>query len=435
MGANWMTKRPPGRRRLLWTATLLLAGVVFAWLFFPKQKLPAYNSAAAERGLVERTIVATGKIRPTRTVEVGAEVSGLVSAVHVDIDTPVRAGQVLAEIEPTRLDAAVRQADALIRVAEGGVAEAEASIARERASVREAELALHRSSSLAERGLLSPSGLDKAQAVHARSQSALAGAVAQKQSRVAELASARAQQADARISRARARIISPIDGVVIARTINLGQTLAASFQTPRLFEIATDLTEMRMEVEVNEADIAGVQVGQAVRFRTEAYPEEHFVGKIVQVQPQATERDNVVSFLVIASFSNRDNRLKSRMSTTAEIITASRYRALRVPMAAVSFRPPVTGAGKVRLESISIRPSPRLTGGQPTPHRRVTQTVQPSTASQTGEHVWRVSPETESGLVRIPVRLGVRSDQWAEVLAGDVKVGDTLATGLASRAP
>lgn len=430
-----MTKRPPGRQRLLWTAGLLLLGVVFAWLFFPKQKPPSYETAAAERGLVERTIVATGKIRPTRTVEVGAEVSGLVSAVHVDIDTPVRAGQILAEIEPTRLDAAVRQADALIRVAEGGVAEAEASIARERANVREAEVTMRRSASLAGQGLLSPSGLEKAEAVLARTRAALRGATAQRQSRAAELARAQAQQADARTSRARARIVSPIDGVVIARTINLGQTLAASFQTPRLFEIATDLTDMRMEVAVNEADIAGVQVGQTVRFRTEAYPDEHFAGKIVQVQPQATERDNVVSFLAIASLSNRDNRLKSGMSTTAEIITASRYKALRVPLAAVSFRPPVTGVGKARLESISIRPSPRLTGGQPTPHRRVTQTVLPSATPQSGDHVWRISPETESGLVRVPVRLGVRGDRWVEVLAGDVKVGDTLATSLVSRAP
>lgn len=424
--AQAMKRKIPLRRWLI-GAVLVVATAVALWLLWPKPAAPSYRTAVIDRGHVERTIVAAGRLRATRTVEVGAEVSGLVSAVHVDINSTVSAGQALAAIEPTRLDAAVRQSDALIGVAQGGLAEADAAIVRERANLREAEQKLARATYLADRGLASAAALDTARTATQVAGAALNSAIAGRRMRVAEFDGAVARREDARSTRARATIISPIDGVVISRTIDPGQTLAASFQTPKLFEIAADLTDMRMEVSVNEADIADVRVGQKVRFTVDAYPEERFFGEVLQVQPQATEVDNVVAFQVVVAAPNPDRRLRPGMSTTAEIITQSKASVIRVPAAAAVFRPPVT-AGKTTLVNVSIRPSPRLTGGQPTPHRRVTR-VEGGTPSPTGDYVWRLSNGPGSDLVRVPVRFGVRGDQWIEIASGDLKVGDAVAIG------
>lgn len=426
--ATPVKKRGVRGRRLLIGAVLLLAAAVALWLLWPRPAPPSYRTAVIDRGQVERTIVAAGRLRATRTVEVGAEVSGLVSAVHVDVNSAVTAGQPLAAIEPTRLDAAVRQSDALIGVAQGGVAEADAAIVRDRASLREAEQKLARAEFLADRGLASTAALDTARTATQVAEAALNAAVASRRIRVAEFQGAVARREDTRSTRARATIVSPIDGVVISRTIDPGQTLAASFQTPKLFEIAADLTDMRMEVSVNEADIADVRVGQRVRFTVDAYPDQRFFGQVLQIQPQATEIDNVVAFQVVVAAPNPDRRLRPGMSTTAEIITHDRSNVIRVPAAAAVFRPPATGAGKTTLVNISIRPSPRLTGGKPTPHRRVTR-VEGGTPSPTGDYVWRLSDGPGSDLVPVPVRFGVRGDQWIEIASGDLKVGDPVAVG------
>lgn len=420
-----------GRRRLIGLVGLAFLASLLAWWLWPNAPTPSYRTAAVSRGTVERTILAAGKIRPTRTVEVGAEVSGLISNVHVNVNTPVAAGQVLAEVEPTRLDAAVRQADATILIARGALAEANAVAAREAANVREAEVALQRRSRLADLDLLSPVGLENAQIALLRAEAARDVALAQLQGRSAELQRAQAQREDVRTSRSRARITSPIDGVVIARTVDVGQTIAASFQAPRLFEIATNMTDMRMELAVNEADIADVRLGQTVKFQVEAYVDEVFNGQVVEVQPQASEANNVVTFLVVVAVDNTDGRLKPGMTTTAEIITVSRPNVMRVPAAAVAFQPVGIGMGKPKVERVSIRLSPRLTGGQPTPSRRTTVTNDEGARPVNSPHtVWRPSAAAEFGIVSVPVKLGARGDDWVEIVSGDLNVGDPVVTGM-----
>ncbi|MCZ8088355.1 MAG: efflux RND transporter periplasmic adaptor subunit [Brevundimonas sp.] len=419
--AGWLT-----RRKLIIVAVVALLSAA-ALVFWPSDRPDDYRTVTINRGTVESVVIAAGRLRPIRTVNVGAEVSGLVAEVHVDVNSRVEAGQALAEIEPTRLEAVVRQAEASIRIARGGQAEAEAALAREVANLREAEDNLRRRAELASRGLVSTSALESAQIAVDRARAEVQGAMAGKTSRTAEFDRASAQSEDARTALRRARIISPIDGVVISRSIDVGQTLAASFQTPTLFEIASDLSEMRMELSVNEADISEIRIGQDVRFSADAYPEIRFSGKVQQIQPQASVNDNVVSFQVIVAVVNRGGLLKPGMSTTAEIVTAKRSDVMRVPVPAIAFKPVIKGGGMVRIESISIRPSPRRSGGQPSPSGRVTRSdVPPSTDEIV---VWRLDPADRSNLVRVPVRIGIRSDEWIEIVSGDLKVGDVIVTG------
>lgn len=330
------------KRHKVWSVVIGLAlSVVVFQLVKPTKHDYEYVTATAGRGEVVRRVTASGKLRALNTIKVGAEVSGQITRVFVDFNSPVHAGQVLAEIDPTRLRARVQQTQAQVALAEAGLAQAQANAARAQTDIGVQEREFARRKQLSDLGFVSKSAYDTAQ-------SQLAGARAGTRSTAAAIASARAQisQSKAELSSAqldlsRTTIIAPTSGVIINKLVESGTTVAASFQTPNLFEIAADTTRMQVEASVDEADIGQVRVGQDVSFSVDAYPQERFRAVVRQIRQAATETANVVSYLVILEVDNRNGKLLPGMTANVEIVTGTEANVLRVPTTSLRFRPKV----------------------------------------------------------------------------------------------
>ena len=335
------------RRHEAWTALIVLGLIFVAYqILKPTKHDYAYVTERVTRGDVVRKVTASGKLRALNTIKVGAEVSGQITRVMVDYNSPVRAGQVLAEIDPTRLRARVEQAQAQVAVAQAALAQAQASAIRARTDIEIQQREFGRRQNLSNRGFVSRSTLDAAQ-------NTLAGARAGQRTAAAQVASARAQiaQANAELSSAmldlsRTTIVAPAAGVIINKLVEPGTTVAASFQTPNLFEIAADTTRMQVEASVDEADIGQVRVGQDVLFTVDAYPNERFRAVVRQIRKAATEMANVVSYLVILGVDNRDGKLLPGMTANVEIITGRVANVVRAPTTALRFRPKVADRPK-----------------------------------------------------------------------------------------
>jgi HlyD family secretion protein len=318
-------------------------GVVFAlglwWALRPTPKNYEYVTQAVDKGEVVRRVTASGKLRALNTIKVGAEVSGQITRVFVDFNSPVTKGQVLAEIDPTRLRARVQQSRAQVALAQASLAQAEASISRAHSDTGTQERDYRRRASLAKSGYLSTAGLDTSANALAASRAGARTAAAQAASARAQIAQAQAELSSAELDLSRSTIIAPASGVVINKLVEPGTTVAASFQTPNLFEIAADTTRMQVEASVDEADIGQVRDGQPVRFTVDAYPGETFAATVRQIRKSATELQNVVSYLVILDVDNKDGKLLPGMTANVEIITGKRPNVVRVPATALRFRP------------------------------------------------------------------------------------------------
>ncbi|PHR20788.1 MAG: efflux transporter periplasmic adaptor subunit [Sphingopyxis sp.] len=320
----------------------LIAILFFAILYkiiVPSAPEYEYVVEPVTRGEVARIVSASGKVRALNTIKVGSEISGQVTDVYVDFNSPVTAGQVLARIDPTRIDARVTQARAQVELARATLAQAEASIIRAQTDFAVQSREFKRQQELAEKGFVSKAGIDQAQNALATAQAALSTAKAQAQSGRAQIAQSTAELSSAQLDLNRTRIIAPTSGVVINKLVEPGTTVAASFQTPNLFEIAADTSRMQVEASVDEADIGQVRVGQTVRFTVDSYPDDTFVAKVGQIRKSATEAQNVVSYLVILDVDNKAGNLLTGMTANVEIVTGTRKNVLRVPASAIRFRP------------------------------------------------------------------------------------------------
>jgi len=295
---------------------------------------PAYVTETVNRGDLETSITATGNVKALNTVEVGTEVSGKILALHADYNDPVTKGQLLAEIDPEQLQAAEAQAKAQVLAARASVREARASLA-------EARLDAERSKDLAKKGLLSNKDLESAVAKAERADASLASAKAS-----STLAEASYDAARSRLGKTEIR--SPINGSVLSRAVEVGQTLNAGMQTPVLFTIAEDLRRMRISSRVDEADIGSVAVGQDASFTVDAYPENKFTSKVESVRNVSQVEQNVVSYEVLLSVENPDLLLKPGMTTTVEIITMSQKNVLLVTNKALRFTPPSMNKDSMR---------------------------------------------------------------------------------------
>ncbi len=384
------------RRHPIWSLliALVVIGIVYR-IVRPSPRTYAYLVERVDRGEVTSSVTASGKVRALNTIKVGAEVSGQVTRVFVDFNSPVTKGQVLAEIDPTRLNARERQARAQVALATAALSSAQATVGRAASDIATQRRDLARRESLAGRGYLANSTLDAAR-------NALAGSIAATRSASAQVASARAQiaQANAELGAAaldlsRTRIIAPASGVIINKLVEPGTTVAASFQTPNLFEIAADTTRMQVEASVDEADIGSVREGQPVRFTVDSYPRDTFNAAVRQVRKAATETQNVVSYLVILDVDNRNGKLLPGMTATVQIITGLRSKAVRVPTAALRFRP-----------RAADRP-----GEKPLP------------AGAAAVYVVGRDPYHP---VRRRILAGLSGEDYVEVLKGGLKVGDKV---------
>jgi len=351
-----------------------------------------YLTEKVDRGEIAATILSTGVVEPVTTVQVGTYVSGPIREIYVDYNSPVQKGQLVAKIDPAQFEVKVRQSEA-------NLANARARLEKARADLHLKELTFERNRRLRERELISADELDT-------SESNRAQAAAQLALERAGVAQAEASLDEARINLGYSEIRSPVDGVVVSRSVDVGQTVAASFQTPTLFEIAQDLTRMQVNASVSESDIGGAREGQLATFTVDAWPGRSFEGRVVQVRNAPIVVQNVVTYDVVIEVANPDLALRPGMTATVTITTARREDALRVPLRALRFRPEADGDADGGPAS-----------GAPDPP-----------AAPDAGSVFVMADAGEAR--RVEVRTGIRDERFAEVVAGELEPGDAVAVGL-----
>lgn len=333
----------------------LLAAFVLYKIIAPTPRTYEYVSDSIVAGEVVRNVTASGKLRALNTIKVGAEVSGQVTRVLVDFNSPVTAGQVLAEIDPTKFKARVQQAQAQVAVAQAAQAQAEAAIIRAKTDLEIQTREFGRQTELTNSGFVSKSRLDGTSNLLAAARASLRTSQAQLASARAQISQSSAELTSAMLDLRRTTIVAPTSGVVINKLVEPGTTVAAQFQTPNLFEIAADTTRMQVEASVDEADIGQVRDGQAVSFTVDSYPDSRFPAVVQQIRKAATETQNVVSYLVILEVDNKDGRLLPGMTANVEIVTGKVANVVRVPSTALRFQPRAADRDK-KLEVNGAQP-------------------------------------------------------------------------------
>jgi HlyD family secretion protein len=328
------------RRHPIWSIIIALVTASVLWsILAPKPAEYEYITEAVENGDVVRSVSASGKLRALNTIKVGAEVSGQITDVYVDFNSPVTKGQVLAVIDPTRVNAQVNQVEAQVTVAQASLQQAQANVARAQTDLVLQEREYNRRRSLAAKGFVSKAALDIAAGQVNAARNAVRVSQTQVSSSSAQIRQANAQLSSAQLDRSRTKIIAPASGVIINKLVEPGTTVAASFQTPNLFEIAADITKMQVEASVDEADIGQVKEGQSVSFTVDSHPDEIFRAVVRQVRKAPVETQNVVSYLVIIDVDNVAGKLLPGMTANVEIITSLQPSVTRVPSSALRFRP------------------------------------------------------------------------------------------------
>lgn len=306
-------------KKILITAGILaLLLVVFFVVVSKKETKIEWRTAQVEKGDLIISVTATGTVNPRQTVQVGTQVSGTVAKIYVDFNSHVKKGQVVAVLDTTFLRAAVDQA--------------QASLDKAQTQERLALQTRTRAKALFDKGLTAQADIDQADADYETSRAALNNALAEVRR--------------AKINLKYATIISPIDGIVINRNVDVGQTVAASLNTPTLFIIADDLSLMQVQVGVDEGDIGSVKVGQKATFTVDAYPERTFEGTVSQIRLQPTTTQNVVSYTVMLDVANEDQSLMPGMTANVTIVSQSYPDVLKVPSTALKFVPPIVKGGK-----------------------------------------------------------------------------------------
>ena len=337
-----------------------------------------YKTAKVERGPLRSSVTATGTVNPVMSVLVGTQVSGRVSALHADFNSRVKQGDLLAEIDPTTFEAQLEQARA-------NLAAAVAAVEKANASLHDAERSLRRAKELFNAQAVSSSDVDQAETNMELARAGLSGARANQ------------QQSEAAVTYALTnlrytKIPSPVAGTVVSRNVDVGQTVAASFQTPTLFNIARDLTQMQVDTAVNEADIGRVITGQPVEFTVDAYSDTVFKGTVQQIRIAPAVVQNVVTYDVVVRVDNPDLKLKPGMTANVSIIIETRDAALKVPNGALRFKPKAP-----EKESRKENPPP-----------------------QRGAGIWIQDGPAPR---RIAVQTGISDGSYTEVAAADLKQG------------
>ena len=370
-------------------SVLIIAVAVAALVIWNAQRAGAvkYVTAPVDRGAISRTITASGTVNPVVTVQVGAFVSGTIQSLTCDYNTQVRKGQLCAKIAPRPYETTVAQASA-------NVDAASAQLAKDEANLAYARLNHGRSLTLLAQGYLSQAAADLTRTSQDQ-------AVAQTRVDQATIRQRQAELHAAQVNLNYTDIVSPVDGTVVSRNVNVGQTVASSFQTPTLFLIATDLTKMQVDTNVSESDIGGAVQGDKASFTVSAYPGRRFKGRVIQARQAPISVQNVITYDVVIAADNPDLLLKPGMTATARIVTAERKDVLRAPVQALSYTPAAPG---------SAAPGQRQGGRSRSAASQATQ-------------VWVL----QDGKPRtVPVSTGLDDDANVEITGGALKVGDRV---------
>ncbi|MBI3754002.1 MAG: efflux RND transporter periplasmic adaptor subunit [Deltaproteobacteria bacterium] len=364
-------------------AILLLAAVgVSVWYFFLKGNNQAvkYKTAKIERGSIESKVSATGTLNAVVTVQVGSQVSGTIKGLHADFNSVVKQGQVIATLDQKTFLAQRDQAKA-------NLLNAKANLEKSNADLVDKKQKFERSSKLFKEGLTAQNDLDSAEAAYL-------SAEAQVKSSEAQVEQNRAALELAEVNLEYTIIKSPVDGIVISRNVDIGQTVAASFQTPTLFTIAKDLTKMQVDTSVDEADIGTVKLGQEAKFTVDAFPELVFKGVVSQIRNAPIIVQNVVTYDVIIEVANKELKLKPGMTANVSIVTAHKEDVLKVPNAALRFKP-----------------------------KEQEDAGQKLAREEKGQKIWLLSG---GQLKPVSIKTGISDGAFIEIKEGDVKEGDEV---------
>ncbi|HEX3855930.1 MAG TPA: efflux RND transporter periplasmic adaptor subunit [Verrucomicrobiae bacterium] len=393
-----------------WIIIFLIIGAVIAagiWYFERgKNDAPQYQTIAVERGDLTQVVTATGILNPVVNVTVGSQVSGIISKLNVDYNSTVKSNEVIAEIDPSTYKAAVEQSTA--------------DLANAKANLELQQAEANRSAELFTNKLISGSDYDTAIATLHEAEATV------------KIKQASLDNATANLGFC--KILSPVDGIVISRAIDLGQTVASSFNTPTLFQIANDLTKMQIDTSVAEADVGGIVDGQNVDFTVDAYPYRNFHGVVTQVRNSPTTVNNVVTYDCVIGVTNADYKLKPGMTANVSIVIAQREGALTIPNGALRFRPPdtslvqtnnATAASQISEATNSANRAGGGTGGQ---GRRNGGRAR---GERSNIHmVYVLSGEGEDAkLQAVQIKTGISDGISTEVVSG-LNEGDKVVTGM-----
>ncbi|MGC2063280.1 MAG: efflux RND transporter periplasmic adaptor subunit [Thermodesulfovibrionales bacterium] len=364
------------KRAIVIIGVVVLAAVA-AYFFWQKDKGgQKFRTEKVVKGDIVEAVTATGTVNAVTTVLVGTQVSGTVNKIHVDFNSPVKKGQLIAEIDPATFDAQLDQAKANVQNARANFAKAEATLA-------DSKRTMVRNKELFSKGYIAKSDLDTAE-TNTETNTAQSGAA---KALIAQaVAALKISETNLRYT----KIISPVDGTVISRSVDVGQTVAASFQTPTLFTIAQDLTKMQIDANVDESDIGRIKVGQTVDFTVDAYPDVTFKGTVAQVRSAPITVQNVVTYDVVVKVDNPELKLKPGMTANVTIIMAVKKDVIKVPNAALRFRP----VEKVR-----------------------------SAGGRKGQAVYIVENEKSK---KISVTVGTSDGNFTEIVSGEVREGQEV---------
>ena len=380
------------------------------------KKADQFRIEKVDRGDITMTVTATGTLSAVTTVQIGSQVSGVISRLYADFNSRVKKGQLLAELDPTPFQAQVEQR--------------QADLTKARVDAANAKINYDRLNRLAKAGLSPQSDVDNARAQY-------------------EGAEAGVQQSAAALSQAQTnlhytKISSPIDGVVVDRQYDVGQTVAASFQAPTLFSIAQDLTKMQVQADVDQSDIGRVQVGQTARFTVDAYPDQEFRGRISQIRLNATVTQNVVTYPVVIEVSNPEEKLRPKMTANVTIDVAVVRNVMRIPNAALRFKPDAADvAGGVSASNPASQP-PTASRQTPTGDAAVAAFGRGRGAAGAagmlggGNRQREAKPQTvyvmgtDKKLKPVQIRTGISDGRYTQVVSGDLNIGDPVVAGMAT---
>lgn len=374
---------------ILVAIVVVLAVVAFLLSGNKKKEQVQFNTAEVAPANIVNTVTATGTIEPVTSVTVGTQVSGIVSKLYVDYNSVVKKGQVIAELDKSNLISELNSAKANLEQAKASLASAESSLSYQAANFR-------RNKTLYQKGLISGNDYESARLSY---QTALANVSSARD----QVAAAREQVKKAQTNLGYATITSPIDGIVLSKSVEEGQTVAASFSTPTLFTIAKDLTNMQVVADVDEADIGDVKVGERVTFTVDAYPDNTFSGTVKQVRQEATTTNNVVTYSVVISAPNADLKLKPGLTATVTIYTQENKGVLSVSSKALRFTPEKETVGGMKIKDIA----------------------------NAKNKVWTIEGNT---VVAHRVNIGMTDGSHTQILSG-ISRGAKVITGISSATP
>jgi HlyD family secretion protein len=400
------------RRRILLTTAALLTAAVALTAFYARGKAaePELTTAAVSRGDVVQSVKATGTLEAVTTVQVGSQVSGTIAALLADFNSQVKKGQVVARLEPSLFQTQVDQARATL-------VKLQADAERSRVALEDAKVQQHRAETLSGQQLLPTSELESARVATAQADAALKSAQAQ-------VSQARAALGQAEVNLSHTTITAPIDGIVISRNVDIGQTVAASMQAPVLFTIAQDLRHMQVNASVDEADIGKIAPTQLVTFQVDAYPGKTFAGSVRQVRLAPVVDQNVVSYVTVIDVPNPELQLKPGMTANVAITIARADDVLKVPNAALRYRPDAS-----TLEAHGQAATPQQ-NARPRTVRAASERT-PSDPAQARRRVWVLNGET---LTPVRVETGVDDGTTTAIVGGDLQEGARVVTGAAQAA-